>query len=304
MAAGLITTGSAPKTLWPGIYAFWGQNYDEHQMLYRNLFEIKNSEKAYEETPELIGFGLAPVKEQGTSVQFDTWRQGPVTRYTHKPYALGFIVTHEEQADNLYEEVVMERTARLAFSMRTTKEIVHANVYNRAFNANFVGGDGKNLLAADHPTDNGVQSNVLATAADLSETALEDLVIQIANTEDSRGLRINLQAVSLIVPTNLMFTAERILGSMLQNDTANNAVNALRTRGSIRDGYYANTYLNSPDAWFVRTNVRNGMCSFNREDTEFSEDNDFDTDNYKYKAYMRFEPGWSDFRGLFGSPGS
>jgi len=304
MASGIITTGSAPKTLWPGIYAFWGLKYAGFEHLYNYLFEVKQSEKAYEETPELIGFGLAPIKEQGTSTQFDTYRQGPVSRYTHIPYALGFIVTKEELADNLYEDVVMDRTARLAFSMRTTKEIVAANVYNRAFDSNFPGGDGAALLASDHATDDGAQSNLLSVASDLSEQALEDQVIQIHNAEDSRGLRINLQAYRLIVPTALQFTAQRILGSQLQNDTANNAVNALRTRGSIMDGYVVNTYLTDPDAWFIRSDAEQGMCLFNREETEFTEDNDFDTENMKYKAYMRFVPGWSDWRGLWGSPGA
>ncbi len=300
----VITTGSAPKTLWPGIYVFWGTNYNKHPHLYPELFQIKQSEKSYEETPELISFGLAPVKEQATSVQYDTWRQGPVTRYTHKAYALGFIVTHEELKDNLYEQVIMERTAELAFSMRTTAETVGANVYNRAFNPNFVGGDGVELLSLVHPTDNGTQSNELAVAADLSETSLEDLDIQISNAVNSRGLKVNLRSRKLIVPPALKFTAERILASVLQNDTANNAVNALRSMGTIPEGWTDNTYLTDTDAWFIRTDVPNGMCWFDREAIEFSEDNDFDTKNMKYKAYQRYEPGWSNWRGLYGSPGA
>ncbi len=300
----VITTGSAPKTLWPGVYDFWGTSYNKHPHLYPELFEIKQSEQAYEETPELISFGLAPVKEQASSVQYDTWRQGPVKRYTHKAYALGFIVSHEEIKDNLYEKVIMERTAELAFSMRTTRETVGANVYNRAFNSNFKGGDDKELLATDHPTDNGTQSNELAVAADLSETSLEDIDIQISNAVNSRGLKVNLRATKLIVPPALKFTAERILASVLQNDSANNAVNALRSMGIISGGWTDNTYLTDTDAWFVRTDVESGMCLFNREEIEFSEDNDFDTKNMKYKAYMRFEPGFSNFRGLYGSPGS
>lgn len=304
MASGVITTGSAPKTLWPGIIAFWGQKYNEHDMLYRSLFEIKNSEKAYEETPELIGFGLAPVKDEGTSTEYDTWRQGFVTRYTNVPYALGFIVTREELADNLYEQVVMERTERLAFSMRTTRETVGANIYNRAFNASFPGGDGVSLLNTAHPTDDGNQSNRLTVDADLSEASVEDLLIQIMNAEDSRGLRINLRGMKLIVNPANAFNAERITVSEYQNDTANNAVNAHRSMGLLSEGYHVNTYLTDPDAWFIRTDATNGMCWFDREPTEFSEDNDFDTDNMKYKSYMRYVPGWSDFRGLYGSPGA
>lgn len=300
---GVITTGSAPKTLWPGIYAFWGQKYDEHDMLYRELFEMKSSNKAYEETPELIGFGLAPIKEQGTSTQYDTWRQGFVTRFTNVPYALGFIVTREEIKDNLYPQVTRDRTARLAFSMKTTRETVGANIYNRAFNVAFPGGDGLPLISTAHLTDDGTQSNALAVAANLSEQAIEDMTIQIANANDSRGLRINLRPRKLVVNTANMFEAERILASYLQNGTANNALNALRSKGTLPEGYVDNTYLSDPTAWWIQTNAENGMCWFDREPTEFTEDNDFDTDNMKYKSYMRFVPGWSDWRGLFGTPG-
>lgn len=300
--AGVITTGSAPKTLWPGIWAFWGQVYDEPSMEYKYLFEIKTSDKSYEETPEIIGFGLAPEKAEGTSVQYDTWRQGPVTRYTNQPFALGFQVTREELADNQYAEVVNRRVPQLAFSMRTTKETVLANIYNRGFNSSFVGGDGVELFSLVHPTDDGTQSNELTTAADLSEASLEDLLIQISNADNSRGLRLNLRGSLLIVPNSLVYVAERILGSEYQNDTANNAINAIKSIDGLT--WRRNTYLTDTDAWFVRTNAPAGMCVFNREETEFSEDNDFDTDNMKYKAYMRFRGGWSDFRGNFGSPGA
>ena len=300
-----ITTGSAPKSLWPGIHLFWGDKYEEHNMLYKDLFEIKTSYKAYEETPEIIGFGLAPEKIQGTSGKFDDgWRQSFVTRYTHKAYALGFIVTYEEMKDNQYPELMAQRVPLLAFSMRTTKEIVHANEYNRGFDSNFVGGDGKELLATDHPTDNGTQSNELAVAADLSETSLEDLAIQIANATNSRGLKVAFRPRRLIVSPSEMFNAERILGSVLQNDTANNAVNALKSMGAVSEGYISNPYLTDTDAWFLRTDAPNGMISFEREEVSFAEDNEFDTKNMKYLAYNRYEPGWSDFRGLYGSAGS
>ena len=299
----VITTGSAPKTLWPGIYAFWGDKYKEHELFYKYMFDIKNSEKAYEEVPEIIGFGLAPVKEQTSSVQYDQWRQGPVSRFTHKAYALGFIVSHEEEKDNLYKEVAMRRTGLLAFTARTTKEIVHANIYNRAFNSNFLGADDLELCSTLHVTDNGTQSNELAVAADLSETALEDLNIQIKNAKNSRGLNIALRSRKLIVAPAEEFNAERILGSVLQSGTANNDVNALRSMGTIPEGYIANPYLTDTDAWFVRTDVESGLCSFEREAIQFSQDNDFDTGNYKYKFYERYVPFWADWRGLFGSPG-
>ena len=300
----VITTGSAPKALWPGIYAWWGQNYNEHGMQYKDLYDIKSSEKAFEEIVEIVGFGLAPEKEQGTSVQYASWRQGFVNRFTNKAFALGFIVTREELADNLYEELVMDRTQRLAMSLRTTKEIVGANLYNRAFNSNFTFGDGVELISNAHVTDDGTQSNILAVAADLSETAIEDLAIQISNVKDSAGLQIAIKPTSLIIPTAEMFNAERILGSVLQNDTVNNAINALRSMSIIPEGWKENNYLTDTDAWFLRTNVPKGMCWFQREEIDFSEDNDFDTDNMKYKGYERYVPGVGDFRGIFGSPGS
>ena len=185
--------------------------------------------------------------------------------------------------------------------MRTTKEIVAANIYNRAGTSGYVGGDGVTLLNSAHPTDDGTQSNILSTAADLSELALEDLTIQIMDSEDSRGLKISLSPRKLIIPTALTFKAERILGSLLQNNTANNAINALRARGTIPEGYAVNNYFTATDNWFLRTDAMNGMTLFNREETQFTEDNDFDTENAKYKAYMRFVPGWGDWRGLYGS---
>jgi len=269
-----------------------------------DLFDFRPSDKAYEEIVEVIGFGLAPEKEQGTSIQYADWRQGAVNRFTNRAYALGFIVTYEEMKDNLYEELVMQRTQRLAFSGRTTKEIVAANVYNRGFNTNFTFGDGKALIVTDHPTDDGTQSNRLAVDADLSEQSLEDLVIQISNAKDAAGLQIALRPQTLHIPTQLQFVAERILGSVLQNDSANNAINALKAMGSIPGGWKMNHYFTDTDAWFIRTNSPKGMCYFDREDLDFSEDNDFDTDNKKYKSYMRFVPGRADWRGIYGSSGA
>ena len=177
-------------------------------------------------------------------------------------------------------------------------------MYNRAFNSNFTFGDGVELISNAHVTDDGTQSNILAVAADLSETAIEDLAIQISNVKDSAGLQIAIKPTSLIIPTAEMFNAERILGSVLQNDTANNAINALRSMSIIPEGWKENNYLTDTDAWFLRTNVPKGMCWFQREEIDFSEDNDFDTDNMKYKGYERYVPGVGDFRGIFGSPGS
>ena len=301
---GIITTGSAPKALWPGIHSWWGQNYNEHGMQCYDLFDWRSSDKSYEEVVEIIGFGLAPEKEQGTSVQYADWRQGATNRFTNKAYALGYIVTYEEIQDNLYKKLAMDRAARLGFSMRTTKEIVCANIYNRAFNTNFTFGDGKALIVTDHPTDAGDQSNALAVAADLSEASLEDLVIQIMNAKDAAGLQIKLMPQTLHIATQEVFTAERILGSVLQNDTANNAINALRSMSSIPGGFKVNNYFTDPDAWFIRTDANEGMISYQREEISFSEDNDFDTSNEKHKAYERYVPGNGDFRGIFGTPGA
>lgn len=300
---GVITTGSFPKALWPGIQAWYGLNYDDHGQECRDLFEFRGSDKAYEEVVEAIGFGLAPEKEQGTSVQYADSRQGAVNRFTNRAYALGYIVTYEEQVDNLYRQLVEERAQRLAFSMKTTKEIVAANVYNRAFAGAFVFGDGQPLISTAHPSDVGSQSNRLAVDADLSEQALEDLSIQIDNAKDPAGLQVALRARSLHIPTQLKFTAERILGSVLQNNTANNAINALKSMDIIPEGAKMNHYFDSTTAWFIRTDAPTSMIAYQREDMGFSEDNDFDTANMKFKAYERWVPGVGDWRGLYGSPG-
>ena len=299
-----ISTGNHPKALWPGIKAIWGTSYAEHPQEYPQLFEVQASSMAYEEMFETTGFGLAPIKPQGQAISYDSDSQQTVSRFTHVAYALGFIVTHEEMKDNLYQSRAFRRTRNLAFSMRTSKEIVHANVYNRAFNSSYVGGDGKELLATDHPTVNGNQSNELATAADLSETALEDLAIQIYGAKNGRGLQIAVRPNKLIIHRNDWFEANRILKSVLQNDTANNAINALKATNAFPGGIVMNHYLDDTDAWFVRTDVPNSLISFQREELIFDEDNDGDTKNMKYNAYERYVPFWADFRGLYGSPGA
>lgn len=221
--AGVITTGNHPRALWPGMHAFWGRVYNEFPMEWKELFTVQESSgKNYEEDTEVTGFGLAPVKTEGASVSYDSETQGPTTRYTHVAYALGYIVTREELDDNLYEIVSKRRIRGLAFSMRQTKEIVGANIYNRAFNSSFTGGDGLEMCSTAHVTIDGTQSNELATAADFSEASLEDLLIQIGNAKNSRGLRICLMGRKLIVPNDLTFEAQRVLNSTLRVDTANN----------------------------------------------------------------------------------
>lgn len=301
----VITSGNHPKALWPGVKTWWGRFYNEHQKEYVNLFDGDTSDKSYEEDVQTTGFGLAPVKSQSQSVQYDSEQQGYISRMTHVAYALGYIVTKEEMDDNLYEKVSKTRTQALAFSMNQTKETVAANIYNRAFNSSYTGGDAKELLATDHPNSTGgTFSNELATPADLSETAIEDLVIQIMGAQNDRGLQINLMPQSLIVPRQVWFEANRIVKSTLQSNTANNNINAIKDLNIFPKGIILNHYLTDTDAWFIRTNAPRGMIHYTRKAIEFTKDNDFDTENAKAKAYERYSFGWTDPRGLYGSAGA
>lgn len=302
--AGVITTGNHPKALWPGVRKWFGRSYDQYPLECAMVFDSDTSNKAYEEDVEVTGFGLAPVKAQGNAVSYDSESQGYTKRYTHVAYALGFIVTKEELADNLYEIVGKRRAQALGFSMRQTKEVVAANILNRATESAYAGGDGKELLATDHPSIAGDWSNELAVAADLSEASLEDLLIQIRGATNSRGLQIAIKGQKLIVPPELSFEAERIVKSTLQNNTANNAVNAVRSMGLLPEGVMTYDYLTDADQWFVKTNCPAGLMNIKRSALEFSNDGDFDTDNAKAKAYERFSFGWTDPRGIFGSPGA
>lgn len=306
MSAPIITTGQIAKLLWPGLNARWGADYDEHPMEWPDLVEVFTSDQAYEEDQQVTGFGLAVIKPQGESISYDTAGQGYTTRYTHIAYGLGFIITREAFKDNLYEKIGMQRTGNLAFSFRQTKENVVANIYNRAFNSSYVGGDGKELLATDHPSLAGTFSNELATPADLSEAALEDLVIQIGQATNSRGMKIALKPRSLHIGIGSIFDAARILQSTGQSGTANNDINALRQAGAFPGGVKVNHYFTDPDAFFVRTNLPKdqGLKLFQREAVEFADDGDFDTGNRKYKAYERYSTGWTDPLALFGSAGA
>jgi hypothetical protein len=301
---GVIYTSNHPKALWPGVKAWFGRMYDEHVEEYSKIFDRDSSSRAYEERAELTGFGLAPVKNQGGSISYDSESQGVTSRLTNVTYALGYVVTMEELQDNLYEMVSKRRSKALAFSMRQTKETVGANVLNRGFNSSYTGGDGKELLATDHPTLDGTQSNELSTAADLSEAALEDLMIQIMQAKNSRGLRIALKGEKLIVPPALFYEANRILKSALQNDTANNAVNALKATNALPGGIVLNHYLTDSDAWFIKTNCPEGLIYQERMPMEFEQDNDFDTKNAKAAAVERYVFGWCDWRALYGTPGA
>jgi hypothetical protein len=300
----VISTGSHPKALWPGIAAWFGRKYDEHATEHTDLFDTETSDKSYEEDVGVTGFGLASVKSEGNSITYDTESQNYTKRYTHVVYGSGYIVTREEMEDNQYEVVSKRRAGALAFAMRQTKENVAANVYNRAETSGYNGGDGVTLLSTSHPSLAGNWSNKLAVAADLSETALEDMIIQIMNAKNDRGLKISLMPKTLLVPPSLWFEANRILKSTLQNDTANNAVNALKSTGALPGGVKVNHYFTDTDAWFIRTNVERGMMHFQRRSYEFAKDNDFDTENAKAKATERYSFGWTDPRGVYGSLGA
>ena len=302
--AGVITTGNHPKALWPGIKAWWGRNYEEHSPEYPDLFSIEASTQAYEEDVLVTGFGLAPVKDEAAGVHFDSESQGYVSRYTNVTYGLGYICSAEELEDNLYEMVSKRRAAANAFSMRQTKENVAANIYNRGFNASYTGGDGVVLFSASHPTKSGNQSNHIATAADLSEAAIEDLIIQIMGATNDRGLKISLMPQSLHVHRSDWFEANRILKSVLRVGTGDNDLNVLKATNALPKGIFVNHYFTDTDAWFIRTNAPRGMIGFQRRAISFTQDNDFNTDNAKAKSTERYVFGWTDWRGAYGSPGA
>lgn len=300
----VISTANHPKSLWPGVRAWVMTVYKEYPEEFSQVFEVLSSSKAYEEDVESTAFDLAQIKPEGSAIAYTSNLQGATKRYTHITYALGFMVTMEEQEDNQYRDKAFNRGALMARSFRLTKEIVHWNVLNRAFNSSYTGIDAKELIATDHPTLAGNQSNELSTAADLSEAALEDLLIMIRLAKNSKGQPIALKGQKLIVSAYDQFNAERILKSTLQNDTANNAVNAVKSMGMLPGGYMVGTYLTDTDAWFVKTDAPNGLISFNRKGFTVQKDNDFDTKNDRNSGIERYSCGWTDWRGLYGSDGS
>ena len=298
-----MTTGAFAKALWPGVNSWYGKEYGEHKVQYTELFDTFTSRKAWEEDVAISSFGLMQVKGEGAAVQFDNEQQGPTSRYTHVTYALGFIITRELVEDDLYD-VVGERKARgLAFSNRQTKEINGANVYNRAFNTNYVGGDGVTLLNSAHTrVAGGTFSNILSTAADLSEAALEQATIDLMKYTNDRGLNIPVLPVSLIVAVDNVHVADKIMQTEYEVDSTNNTVNVVRSK--FPGGVKVNQYLTDADAWFIRTNVKDGMKHFVRRADDFDMDDDWDTDNAKYKATARYSFGWTDPRALYGTAGA
>ena len=302
--AGVITTGSTPKLLWPGLSEIWGMAYDEYMPEWKEVFEMWRSDKNYEEDVSMTGMGLAPVKAEGSALQYDTMKQAYVTRYVNVAYSIGYIITREEIADNLYAQFGAQRAKNVAFSMHQTKENVGANIFNRAFNASYTGGDGVSLVNAAHPTEGGTLSNTLAVAADLSEASLENALIDIADFRDNRNNRINVKGRCLLVPTDLQFEATRILKNPERPATTNRDINAMYAMGMLPDGIKVNHFLTNPKAWFVVTNCPSGLKYYEREAPRFEADNDFSTKNALFSGYERYSFGWSDWRSVYGSPGT
>jgi hypothetical protein len=300
----VINSGSFAKALWPGVNAWYGRAYDAYPEEYTKLFEKQASSKAFEEDVGISSFGLAVQKSEGAPISYDSERQGFISRYQHAVYALGFIITREMMEDDQYDVIGKRKAEGLAFSMRQTKEVIGANVYNRAFNSAYTGGDGSSLIASNHANiKGGTWSNQIATASDLSEAALEQACIDIAGFTNDAGLLIAVRPESLVIPRQLIFEAKRILGTDGRVGTDNNDLNAIKTMGSIPT-VITNHFLTDTDAWFIRTNVQNGLKYMERRADAFDMDNDWDTENAKFKATARYSFGWTDPRAIYGSAGA
>lgn len=301
---GVIVTGNFSKALWPGVHEFWGIGYNVKQEQYKDIFEVLTSEKNFEEDVATFGFSLAPVKGEGENIVYDSHNQGITKRYTHVTYGLGYALSREEIEDNLYPELVRDRSQALGNSVRQTIETVCANTLNNGFDSNYTGADAVALFSTAHPTGRGyTYQNTLTTSADLSEASLEQACIDITTLKDEAGLVAALMPEKLIIPPSLIFDAERILKSNLQNDSANNAINAMRNTGMLQ-GYVVNQFLTDTDAWFIKTSAQKGLRMFMRRAPSVAEDEDFDSENVKYKSTVRFSVGWTDARGIYGSQGA
>jgi hypothetical protein len=298
-----ISRGQLVKELEPGLNALFGLEYNNYANEHAEIFDTENSDRAFEEEVMLSGFANAPIKAEGTSVSFDNAQETFTARYTHETLALAFAITEEAIEDNLYDRIASRYTKALARSMANTKQVKAANVLNNAF-ATANGGDGKALCATDHPIAAGTDRNELSTAADLNETSLEQSLIDIAAMTDERGLKIAAQGVKMIVPSALQFTAERLMKSSGRTATADNDINAVVSMGMIPQGYTVNHYLTDTDAWFIKTDVPNGLKHFVRAPLKTAMEGDFTTGNVRYKARERYSFGFSDWRGIFGSPGA
>ena len=301
-----ISRAQLLKELLPGLNALFGMEYERYGEEHKEIYETESSERSFEEETKLSGFSAAPVKAEGNAIRYDNAQEVWTARYTHETIALGFSVTEEAMEDNLYDSLSSRYTKALARAMAYTKQVKSASVLNNAFaTSGFTGGDGKTLCATDHPlVTGGTNSNRPTTGADLNETSLEAAVIQIAGWTDERGLLIAAKPRKLIVPPALMFVATRLLETELRVGTTDNDVNALKSMGSIPEGFRVNHFLTDTNAWFLMTDVPNGLKHFVRTPMSTSMDGDFDTGNVRYKARERYSFGWSDPLGIFGSPGA
>ena len=301
-----ISRSQLVKELEPGLHALFGLEYKRWEREHAEIFAEESSDRAFEEETLLSGFGAAPTKAEGGSVEYDTASEQWTSRYVHETIALAFSVTEEAVEDNLYDTLSKRYTAALARSMAYTKQVKAANVLNNAFSSSFPGGDGKELIATDHPTvQAGTQSNEPSTAADLSESSLENAIISIGGFADDRNIPVAVQARKLVIPKELAFTAQRILKSELRVGTADNDVNALNSMGMFPEGYVVNHYLTDTDAFFILTDLTNtGLKMFQRRPLKTSMEPDFETGNMRFKASERYSFGFSDWRCIFGSPGA
>ena len=299
-----ISRAQLLKELLPGLNKLFGLEYNRYGEQHKEIYEVETSERAFEEEVKLSGFGAAPVKNEGMPIAYDNAQEAFISRYNHETIALGFSLTEEAFEDNLYESLSIRYTKALARAMAYTKQIKAAALLNNGFTT-YQSGDAVTMFSTAHPlVGGGVNSNRPATGADLNETSLEAAVIQMSLWTDERGLLIAAKPRKLIVPTQLQFTATRLLETELRVSTADNDINALKNNGSIPEGYTVNYFLTDPNAWFLKTDVPNGMKHFVRVSQETKTDGDFDTGNIRWKARERYSFGVSDPLGVFGSPGS
>ena len=300
-----ISRAQLVKELEPGLNALFGLEYKRYENEASQIFDNESSDRAFEEEVMLSGFGTADVKPEGSGVQYDDAQETYTARYTHETVALAFALTEEAVEDNLYDRISSRYTKALARSMATSKQVKGAAVLNNAFaTSGYDGGDGESLCGNAHPTLNGNQTNIPTTNADLSETSLEQALIDIASLQDERGLKIAAQGMKMVIPKELQFTAERIMKSQGRTGTADNDINALKSMGMVPQGFVVNHYLADTDAWFIKTDVPNGMKHFVRAPLKTAMEGDFDTGNVRYKARERYSFGWSDWRGVYGNTGA
>jgi len=299
-----ITRAQLAKELEPGLNALFGLEYDRYEREHSEIFDEESSDRAFEEEVMLAGFSTAPVKAEGAAITFDDAQETYTARYTHETIALAFSITEEAVEDNLYDRLAARYTRALARSMSQTKQVKAASILNNAFSTSFPVGDGAALCSSAHPALSGNQRNQLSTAADLNETSLEQMLIDIAGLTDERGLKIAVRGMKLMIPKELQFTAERVLNSNLRPGTADNDVNAMKSMGMLPDGAVVNHFLTDTDAYFVKTDAPNGFKLFQRTPLRTAMEGDFDTGNMRYKARERYSFGVSDWRCVFGTAGA